>query len=223
MDPGFLLIENFGRFVAIAGLLMAAPLFAWAGWMYMSSMGDPNRSAAARNSVICVCVGILIIGGAFIIPGVVSDVVVEPVGGITVDLEGGVNCDQILRDQLRMNREASTVPRMQFVIQQIQSKYDDCRTETWSPVVKVSSPSASQCFDVTSGSGAHETVASVPIPESLRWRATSLSQGSGRDEWGNIIVHWTSYVGPGQPFGHPSDGSLCWMYIGSLNDWIEGY
>ena len=48
MDPGFLLIENFARFAAVVGLILAAPLFVWGGYLWMTSMGDPNRSAAAR-------------------------------------------------------------------------------------------------------------------------------------------------------------------------------
>ena len=44
MDPGFLLIDNFARLVAILGILISTPLFAWAGYLWMTSMGDPNRA-----------------------------------------------------------------------------------------------------------------------------------------------------------------------------------
>ena len=225
MDPGFLLIENFGRFVAIAGMLMAAPLFAWAGWMYMSSMGDPNRSASARNSVICVCVGIVIIGCAFLIPGIVSDAVVEPVGGVTFDVEGGVNCDQILRDQLVLNREASNALRINYVIRQIQARFDDCRKENWSPVAKADDDSPStvsgDCFD----DSVRDSIAGVQIPAGLIRDARSSIGGSGRDAYNNIIVHWWTHPEGTSSLvrGLPSDFSVCWMYIGSLDTWIEGY
>ena len=223
MDPGFLLVENFGRFVAMVGILASVPLFAWAGWMYMSSMGDPNRSASARNSVICICVGIVIIGCAFLIPGIVSDAVVEPVGGVTFDVESGVNCDRILRDQLVVNREASNGHRINFIIQQIQAKFDDCRKENWSPVAKTGGPFISdECFD---GSD-RDSIASVPIPAGLmRESEDFLSGASGRDAHNNIIVHWWTFPegAISSVRGLPSDSSVCWLYISSVGDWIEGY
>ena len=219
MDPGFLLIENFGRFVAIAGMLMSAPLFAWAGWQYMSSMGDPNKSASARNSVICVCVGIIIIGGSFIVPGIISDAIVEPVGGVTFDVDGSINCDQILRDHLVVNKEASNGARINFVIRRIQAQFDGCGPHNWSPEVRTNQPGWSECFD----SSSRDSIAGVPIPASLDWRKNSIVNSTGRDEWGNIIVHWGPYLSADPPFGHPSDSSYCWLYIGSVGDWIEGY
>lgn len=230
MDPGFLLIENFGRFVAIVGLLLAAPLFAWAGWMWMSSMGDPNRSAAARNSVVCVCVGVLIVGGAFIIPGVVSDMVVEPVGGITFDLEGGVNCDQILRDHLLVNREASNAHRINFVVKQVQAKFEDCRLETWNPSARVqtSGPASRSdfpgCYQV---SGGDVFVGGILVPPGLPGSggrsASSAVDWSGRDAYNNIIVHWSRFIAGGSEPGLPSDGAICWMYVNALGSWLEGY
>ena len=53
MDPGFLLIENFARFAAVVGLILAAPLFVIPGTISLfiiePAMGDPNRSATAAQ------------------------------------------------------------------------------------------------------------------------------------------------------------------------------
>ncbi len=222
MDPGFLLIENFGRFVAMVGILASTSLFAWAGWMYMSSMGDPNRSASARNSIVCVCVGIVIIGCAFLIPGIVSDAVVAPVGGVTFEVGGAVNCDQILRDQLVLNREASNAHRMNFVIQQIQAKFDDCREENWSPVAKTDYSISLVCFD-----DPHDldSIAGVPIPNGLMRHSSFTSGESGRDAFNNIIVHWAEFPEGvlSSVRGLPSDSALCWLYVSSVGRWIQGY
>ena len=236
MDPGFLLIENFGRFVAMVGILASVPLFAWAGWMYMSSMGDPNRSASARNSVVCVCVGIVIIGCAFLIPGMVSDAVVAPVGGVTFEVEGTVNCDQILRDHLVLNREASNAYRINFVVQRIQAKFDECRKETWNPSARVEpdgmrSIQQSEPWQVFpgcyTGSGGQNYVAGVPVPPGLPGGTSRgsefASEWSGRDAYNNIIVHWSQFIAGGSERGLPSDSSVCWLYISSIDDWIEGY
>ena len=108
MDPGFLLIENFARFAAVVGLILAAPLFVWGGYLWMTAMGDPNRSAAARNAVISVGIGMIVIGCAFILPRVIGEFVVAPSGGVVFEREPGINCDGMFRQQLIINRTAST-------------------------------------------------------------------------------------------------------------------
>ena len=221
MDPGFLLIENFGRFVAVAGMLMSAPLFAWAGWQYMSSMGDPNKSASARNSVICVCVGIIIIGGSFIIPGIISDAIVEPVGGVTFDVDGSINCDQILRDHLVVNKEASNGARINFVIRRIQAQFGGCGPHNWSPEVKTNDARLVRGALIPPTPGTPSPVFLFP-PASIGGGTPSVNS-TGRDEWGNIIIHWGPYPSDDPPFGHPSDSSYCWLYIASVGDWVEGY
>ena len=91
MDPGFLLIDNFARLVAVLGILISTPLFAWAGYLWMTSMGDPNRAAAARNAFISVGIGLVIIGCAFIIPAVIGESVVAPAGGLVYEQDNGVS------------------------------------------------------------------------------------------------------------------------------------
>ena len=221
MDPTFILVENFGRFAAIVGLLLATPAFAYAGWLWISSMGDPTRSAVARNSVISVCVGILVIGVAFLLPPIIMDTVVSPVGGIEYEMDAGLNCDQVLRNHLVLNREASNANRINFIIQQIQSRFEDCGEENWSPVARVSgSPIGDTCF----GSSSRDSIAGVQVPTGLSERSKyELVNASGRDARNNVIVHWTTHVGSGKPPGLPSDSALCWMYVSALDTWVEGY
>ena len=217
MDPGFLYLDNFGRLAIIVGFLLATPFFAYAGFLFMSSMGDPNRSAQARNSVISVCAGIAVIGLAYGIPRFIGDVVIAPSGGTVYELERGVNCDGILRDQLVANRQASDAGRIQFVITRIQARFEDCNDTFWTPVVRAEGRVGS-CFE---GTPPDLLVSGVRVPEGLL-RGGDIARRSGRDDRNNIIVHWEFSPGEGRS-GLPSDGSICWMYLSSLGTWVEGY
>ena len=217
MDPGFLLIENFARFAAVVGLILAAPLFVWGGYLWMTAMGDPNRSAAARNAVISVGVGMIVIGCSFIIPRVVSDFVVAPSGGIVFERDPGVNCDGMFRQQLIINRTASTPSRMDFLAQRVRSQFEDCNAAFWDPKVRLDrahgGQRATECYD-TVGGVELKFIAGVEIPKGLV-RGENY-RPSRRDARNNIMVHFES-TGP------PADGSICWMYVSSLESWVEGY
>ena len=218
MDPGFLYLDNFGRMAIIVGFLLAAPFFAYAGFLFMSSMGDPNRSAQARNSVISVFVGVAVIGLAYLVPLFVSDAVIAPSGGTVYELERGVNCDGILRDQLVANRQASDAGRIQFVITSIQTRFEDCNDIFWTPLVREDPVGEiAGCFEGAD----NDLISGVRVPRGLL-RGGEIAAQSGRDDRNNIIVHWEFSPGEGLS-GLPSDGSICWMYVSSLGSWVEGY
>ena len=217
MDPGFLLIDNFARLVAIVGIIISTPLFAWAGYLWMTSMGDPNRAAAARNAVINVCIGVVIIGCAFIIPSVIGESVVAPSGGIVYERDSGINCDGILREHLVANRQASDAARINFIIQRIQARFEDCTDLFWTPLARDDSGLIASCFDGSTG----DSISGVAVPRGLKRGGSTVSR-SGRDARNNVIVHWT--VSPGEGLtGLPSDGSVCWMYVSATGSWVEGY
>ncbi len=222
MDPGLVLVENFGWLVAVLGLIIAAPLFAWGGYLYMTSMGDPNRSASARNAVISVGIGIIVIGCAFIAPRVISEFVVAPAGGVVFEDRTGINCDGMLRDQLVINREASNADRVNIVVQRIQSRFEDCDDVLWSPIATDSAGWA-PCFD---DPVARNSIAGVALPKGLlRERGAGNTSWllTGRDARNNIIVHWQMPLAGAARGGFPSDGSSCWLYVSSIETWVEGY
>ena len=218
MDPGFLLINNFARLVAILGILISTPLFAWAGYLWMTSMGDPNRAAAARNAFISVGVGLVIIGCAFIIPAVIGESVVAPAGGLVYEQDSGINCDGILREQLVANRQASDADRINFIIRRIQEKFEDCTDFFWTPLARPDSGHTGSCFDGST----QDFISGVAVPRGLKRGGGALSR-SGRDARNNIFVQWTIHV-PGEPeWGLPSDNAICWMYVSATGSWVEGY
>ena len=218
MDPGFLLIDNFARMVAVVGILLAVPFFAYAGFLYMSAMGDPNKSAGARNAIISVCVGIVVIGCAFIIPAFVGDMVVAPAGGVVYERERGINCDGLLREQLVANRQVSTAERVNFIVKHIQSRFDGCDALFWTPEVREDEAQIRSCFDDPAD---RESISGVAVPRGLR-RGGDAVDRTGRDARNNIIVHWSVSPRVGVS-GLPSDGSICWMYVSATDTWIEGY
>ena len=219
MDPGFLLVDNFARLVAIVGLLLSVPLFAFGGYLFMTSMGDPNRAAAARNAILSVGIGIVVIGCAFIVPAVIGEFVVAPSGGVVHERDQGVNCDGILREQLVANAQASDAARMNFIIRRIQSRFEEnCGEHFWTPMVRIQPGSVSDfCFD----DAGKDSIAGVAIPRGLR-RGGSVMNRSGRDARGNVIVHWGYNLGEAR-FLSPSDSSICWMYVSATRSWVEGY
>ena len=220
MDPGFLLINNFARLVAILGILISTPLFAWAGYLWMTSMGDPNRAAAARNAFISVGIGLVIIGCAFIIPAVIGESVVAPAGGLVYEQDSGVNCDGILREQLVANHQVSDAVRINFIIRRIQEKFEDCTDLFWTPVARFEgSPGTPGCFDGST----RDFISGVAVPRGLK-KGGSVENQSGRDARNNVIVHWDSTFGVhGLLSGLPSDNSICWMYVSATGSWVEGY
>ena len=84
----------------------------YSGYLFMSAQGDPQRMAQARTSLIGVVVGLVIIGGAFIIPATISRYVIEPAGGVRVEPRAGSDCDGLLKDQLVVQRAVGTPVKM---------------------------------------------------------------------------------------------------------------
>ena len=125
----------------------------------------------------------------------------------------------MLRDQLVINREASDANRVNFVVQRIQSRFEDCDDVLWSPVA-VDSAGSGICFDDVD----RNSIAGVALPRGLLRRGAFSSSLllSGRDARNNVIVHWR-VPAAGVASGLPSDSAVCWLYVSSIETWVEGY
>ena len=233
MDDISNIMGNITRLLALVGGGLAAVAIAYAGIQWMTASGDPQKMAQVRMGVIGAVGGLILVGVAFIIPRVVSQLVVEPAGGVAFDWDVGFNCDQVLRDQLVVQRAASDADRMDALISQIQSQQEECSSETWNPKAKdVFSHGTYACFGgqglavfgpLTSVS--RLKVGSSFVPRGLRVKLTagySIRKTSGRDARNNIIVYWhegrvATVETP------PSDRSLCWLYVSRTGVWSENY
>ena len=121
--------------VAVLVGVVVTIVVAYAGFMYATAAGDPQKTGIAKNAFVGAFIGLIIASVAFIGPRIITDMVIKPVGGVAIESEIGLNCDGILRNQLVFQRGASTKDRMNVVVAQIQSQNEDCSSDVWGPVV----------------------------------------------------------------------------------------
>ena len=218
MDNILTVFNGIGWFMGAVGAAVAVFFIAYSGYLFISAQGDPQRMAQARGSLIGVVVGLVVIGGAFIIPGTISRFIIEPAGGVPVEPRAGFDCDSLLKAQLLFQRNATNPERMQFVISQIQSQRPECDSEAWTPVVKTDEGHPHDCLEGDS------KVGDVPVPKGLTSAGGVVKPTSSRDADNNIIVYWTGpAVGFGEATSLPSDSAICWLYVSDLSRWTESY
>ena len=193
MENILTVVNGVGWFMGALGAAVAVFFVAYSGYLFISAQGDPQRMAQARGSLIGVVVGLVVIGGAFIIPGTISRFVIEPAGGVPVEPRAGFDCDSLLKQQLVFQRNASAQERMHCVISRIQSQRSECDSESWSPVVRTRRGHSRDCLDAS-----YKKVGDVPVPEGLTTSGGTVKNISGRDSDNNIIVYWT---GPDVQYG----------------------
>ena len=239
------LMENVARLLAVLGGGISAIAFCYAGILWMTASGDPQKMGQARTAIFGAVGGLVIVGIAFMAPRIISEFVIEPAGGQVIAGDQGVSCDKLLRSQLQVQRGASTATRMNQVISQIQAQRTECPEDTWDPYVTndvstaSGTPDAEQaagCFgapdDAESGGIPNTkadagTVGDTQVPASLRLgntlTGTAATAGlvranSGRDSENNIIVYWSTL-----PDRRPTDSAKCWLYVSRLRTWDENY
>ena len=215
------IFNNVGILVAALAGGISLVMFGFAGIQYMTAQGDPQGMSKAKMSVIGAVVGLAIAGLAFVMPGIISRLIVEPAGGQNVAGDSvGANCDQLLKNQLVFQRGASTAGRMGEVIRQIQATRDNCVSEMWDPQVNdTNNFGTTGCWDPAPVRSENPSVGDLTVPTGLFAGALPASEvrgTSGRDSSNNIIVYWSSGDGP-------SDNAVCWMYVSRLNNWDENY
>ena len=216
--------------VAVLVGVVSTVMVAYAGLMYATAAGDPQKTGMAKNAFI----GLIIAGVAFIGPRIVTDMVIKPVGGIAVETEAGLNCDGILRNQLVFQRGASTSDRMNVVIAQIQSQHPECASDVWDPevvdIVSTGTPLIGKCYSATAGNLPDSTsltdtsnlvVGDQAMPTSLlRKGATKYKPraSSGRDSDNNVLAYFSDTLSK-----RPSDGASCWLHYSRLKTWHANY
>ena len=213
------------RILAIVGGAVSAIFVIWAGFQWMTSAGDPQKIAQARMSLIGTVVGVIIIGVGFLVPGIISEFIIEPAGGISIQVDTGFDCDGALRNELVVRRAASTAVAVNQIVDVLQGQRDGCDSSFWDPVafVSVISGGVQSCLDKDSLNVqvVPAAVAGMSIPGSLRHGANG-PEAMRRDSSNNIFVIWTNPSGVGDD-RLPSDGSTCWLYNSAFDTWREGY
>ena len=209
MDELTALFGSISRLMMILGGGISTVTVCYAGILWMTSSGDPQNMSKARMALMGSVGGLIIVGAAFIVPRIISDAVIEPIGGNVMGTESGQNCDDVLRNQFVFQRNASTAEHLNAVISQLQNqRSDQCAADVWSPSVLTGA-------DATGSNGGctGDDVGGADAPSGLHVSGgTSVRLTSGRDRDNNIIVHWVVD-------DRPTDNALCWMYTSRLNTW----
>ena len=220
-------VHGAARLLALFGGAVSALFIIYAGIQWMTAAGDPQKMAQARTGLIGTVVGIVIVGIGFLVPGLISEFVIEPAGGLAIEVDSGFDCDGALKGQLVVQRGASTASGMNLLINQIQTRQDECRSSLWHPAVADPtgwSDPPGWCTDLDSGGLASDPVSigGMEVPGSLRETNTKPRESSGRDSRNNILVFWDDRSGVSND-NLPSDGANCWLYVSVFNTWKEGY
>ena len=197
--------------VLVGAISVGALLFA--ALQFITAQGDPQKIATARMSIIGSVLGLIVVGLAFVVPGLISDEVVEEAAGISIVDQAAGSCDRILQSQLVTQTAASTADRMNAVIRRIQLRGGDCANDVWAPVVGEAKAAAG---NGTGGIGCitADVLGGIAIPSTIREGATAtIRKKPGRDANGNIAVHFDQAKRPG-------DNAVCWLYNASVGSWL---
>ena len=219
MEGLLAVVENIGRFVALLGGSLSVVLLAYAGLLWMFSAGDPQGVARARGALLGVLVGLIIVGMAFVVPGVISELIIEPAGGDRIDVGVSVyDCDGLLQQQLVVQKSVRNASRMNTLVNHIQAKYEDCGSDMWDPeVVSDSVPLAWECTGLPEAANVIK-VGGIRVPLGLLEETSSdvyrVHRDSKRDSANNVLVLWKF---------RPSDNAVCWVYFDVFGTWRSGY
>ena len=214
--------------VAVLVGVVVTIVVAYAGFMYATAAGDPQKTGIAKNAFVGAFIGLIIASVAFIGPRIITDMVIKPVGGVAIESEIGLNCDGILRNQLVFQRGASTSDRMNVVIAQIQSQNEDCASDVWGPkVLNLGDGDGDEQGNCYGGPGAvpateadsSPKIGTQQLPDGLMvGEEPTARTKSGRDSENNIIVYFS--LGAAD---RPSDGASCWLYYSRLKAWHANF
>ena len=218
--------------VAVLVGVVATIMVAYAGLMYATAAGDPQKTGIAKNAFIGAFIGLIIAGVAFIGPRIITDMVIKPVGGVAIETEIGLNCDGILRNQLVFQRGASTKTRMNTVIAQIQSQNADCASDVWNPdVIDIGgTPAVGKCYGATAGTLTESAdlkdtstivVGDQEVPKSLLRKGSAKYKpraSSGRDSENNVVAYFSDDL-----TRRPSDSASCWLFFARLKAWHANF
>ena len=69
MEQALTVITSGARLLALVGGTLSAVFIIWAGILWITASGDPQKMAQARMSLIGTVVGLVIIGIGFLVPG----------------------------------------------------------------------------------------------------------------------------------------------------------
>ena len=220
MDEITTIFGSLSRLLAIVGGGISTVAVCYAGILWMTSSGDPQNMSKARMALMGAVGGLIIVGVAFIVPRIIGETVVEPVGGNIGGTDAGQNCDDVLQNQFVFQRNASTESALNAVISVIQNqRVDQCSVDVWNPTVVDDGDGTAS--GVATKCGLKQKIGVQDVPSGLQKDSSQTDNShadavvrynSGRDRDNNIIIHWHADQ-------KPTDDTDCWMYVSRLSTW----
>ena len=206
-------------FYAVVGIAMSVAGFFFVMGVvnYMSAGGDQQKVqqgvAGMRNALI----GAVLIGAAGLIINFVVLDIVRPAGGEVGNVGQGLDCDNLLQQQLLASPLATAnADNANAVVAGIQAQRpSDCPPDTWNPWVVTNK--GTRGFDVNVPPTLSEDGSAGP--------AKKFRNSPWRDSLGNIAI---DFGGPpdgpqrGSPVTRPLNQGHRWMYLSSQGVWYSG-
>ena len=161
---------------------MSVLAICYAGFMYMTAAGDPQKSGQARNALFGAIGGMIIVGVAFMVPRLISETVIEPSGGASIGGTTTVSCDQVFKNQLVRQQAAGSAQRMNQVKVQVQQRQsEECAAEVWDPVVITGTQLVATSTAATNDGWAGTVHADVKAPAAFATAAGGPTDTDGGD------------------------------------------
>ena len=223
------IFEGVGFLITLIGGVLAAVFFGISGILWMIAAGDPQKQSLARNAFIGTFIGLCVVGLASLIPGIISNLVIEPAGGVPVSRVSASDCDRHLQNQLKIQLTANNVARVQALIGRIQQQRESCSVELWNPRVLSSPLDTSNnatlgwkvwdaCYDKQGSTLRVGSSGGEDVPVDLRRTNSDFPVNyTRRSPSGNMVVYWRPVVGE-----LPNNGASCWVYFKTRDVWAFG-
>ena len=136
MQELIMVMNSVATLLAVVAGGLSVVAVCYAGILWMTASGDPQKMGQARMALMGAIGGLVIVGIAFLVPQVISEAVLEPLGITPLVQEVSIDCDSVLRNQLVFQRAASNASRIQQVVSRIQASNSDyCSSDQWDPMV----------------------------------------------------------------------------------------
>ena len=229
---------------------MSVLAICYAGFLYMTAAGDPQKSGQARNALFGAIGGMIIVGVAFMVPRLISETVIEPSGGASIGGSTTVSCDEVFKNQLVRQQAAGSANRMNQVKVQVQQRQsEECASEVWDPIIiadvqtawtgtgvaDIDKPVAFAAgngglTDANGGQCATLAPTTAGTPPFSERRIGTLSVPPGLERFTTAAALNSGRDGENNiivyfsqdPDKRPSDGAPCWMYVERLGTWVSG-
>ncbi len=223
MEEIIAMVNMAARFAAVLGGALVAIFVIYAGILWITSAGDPQKVMMARNALLGCVVGAIIVGMGIFIPGVISRWIIEPAGGLALADVISTDCDRLLREQLVYQRNADDAGDMQQLVYKVQLRNRElCSSEQWSPVIQSAAGFPNGCYKDPVSPELYGSIGGIVLPASFFTASYVLDipRATQRRDDSIIVIFERDLPNLDR---QPADGAICWFYHPEFEAWSSGY